>query len=160
MTSLRQSGLRTRRVLRLATQTASPDHATPSHRRSGNDLVNSPLCLCNSMFVDPERRPLAVARSFKYQSPPGANPELQDGVALRKQAHGSTYCTVLSTPAREVSEVLRSGAWWAACGRSRSKSVSFMGNQLWCERFFIHSSCARPQGMFQPTKALFLNIKA
>ena len=36
------------------------------------------------MFVDPERRPLAVARSFKYQSPFGANPGLQDGIALRK----------------------------------------------------------------------------
>ena len=140
MTSLWQSVLRTRRVPRLGTLTASPDRATPSYRPFGN-WVNSPSCLQNSMFVDPERRPLAVARSFKYQSPPGANPELQDGVALRKQAHGSTYCTVLSTPAREVSEVLRSGAWWAACGRSRSKSVSFMGNQLWCERFYSQLVC-------------------
>ena len=83
MTSLWQSVLRTRRVPRLGTLTASPDRATPSYRRFGN-WVNFPLCLQNSMFVDPERRPLAVARSFKYQSPPGANPELQDGVALRK----------------------------------------------------------------------------
>ena len=83
MTSLRQSVLRTRRVPRLGTLTASPDRATPSYRRFGN-WVNSPLCLQNSMFVDPERRTLAVAWSFKYQSPPGANPELQDGIALRK----------------------------------------------------------------------------
>ena len=45
-----------------------------------------PSCTCKSMFVDPERRTLAVAWSFKYQSPPGggANPELQDEIALRK----------------------------------------------------------------------------
>ena len=43
-----------------------------------------PSCMCKSMFVDPERRTLAVAWSFKYQSPFGANPELQDAIALRK----------------------------------------------------------------------------
>ena len=83
MTSLWQSRLTTRRVPHPGTPKASPDRATPSYRRFGN-WVNSPLCLQNSMFVDPERRPLAVARSFKYQSPFGANPGLQDGIALRK----------------------------------------------------------------------------
>jgi hypothetical protein len=83
MTSLWQSVLRTRQVAHPGTPKASPDRATPSYRRFGN-WVNSPLCLQNSMFVDPERRPLAVARSFKYQSPFGANPGLQDGIALRK----------------------------------------------------------------------------
>ena len=47
MTSLWQSVLRTRRVPRLGTLTASPDRATPSYRRFGN-WVNSPLCLQNS----------------------------------------------------------------------------------------------------------------
>ena len=47
-------------------------------------LGQLPLVPVNSMFVDPERRTLAVAWSFKYQSPPGANPELQARVALRK----------------------------------------------------------------------------
>ena len=43
------------------------------------------------MFVDPERRPLAVARSFEYLSPFGANPGLQDGIALRKPGRIMLY---------------------------------------------------------------------
>ena len=98
MTSLWQSVLTTRHVPHPGTPKASPDRATPSYRRFGN-WVNSPLCLQNSMFVDPERRPLAVARSFKYQSPPGANPELQDGVALRKPGPHHAALVLACTPA-------------------------------------------------------------
>ena len=46
------------------------------------------------MFIDPARRPPAVARSFKYQSPPRANPELQDGIALCKP--GSHHAALFS----------------------------------------------------------------
>ena len=84
MTSLWQSVLRTRRVPRLGTLRKSIPRPRNAELSPFWQLANSPSCLQNSMFVDPERRPLAVARSFKYQSPPGANPELQDGVALRK----------------------------------------------------------------------------
>ena len=101
-TSLWQSVLPTRRVLRPGTKTASPNAKPRNARRELSPFwqlgLNSPLCvpavirLQNSMFVDSQRRPLAVARSFKYQSPPRANPELQDGVALRKPNAISDGC--------------------------------------------------------------------
>ena len=57
-----------------------------------------PSCMCNSMFVDPERRPLAVARSFKYQSPFGANPELQDAIVLRKPGSHHAVTVLANRP--------------------------------------------------------------
>ena len=45
------------------------------------------------MFFDRERRTLAVAWSFQYQLPFGANTEWQDGLALRK--HGSHRAALL-----------------------------------------------------------------
>ena len=81
-TSSWQSRLCTRQVACLGGQTSFPDAAQrrrvirPFWQHPLGTSFNSTLCMCKSMFVDPERRTLAVARSFKYQSTAGANPEM------------------------------------------------------------------------------------
>jgi len=78
---------------------------TKSHARDVESQVETldaalpwMTCTCKSMFVDPVRRTLAVAWSFKYQSPFGANPELQDGIALRKPGPHHTALVLAYRP--------------------------------------------------------------
>ena len=101
MTSLWQSVLRTRRVPRLGTLTASPDRATPSYRRFGN-WVNSPSCLQNSMFVCRPRA--SPARRCAVVQIPVAS-RGQPRVAGRNriaQARAASCCTGFSPPPAPV----------------------------------------------------------